>query len=263
MRVSEAIRQYEEQARNYLSEVAQELVPGAELVHKFGQDHDIDSAEYTPIWSQGGAYTYMAAAAALFISSSDDADDQDITVIGLDADWNRQTVTQTLAGNTETEIGSGKTWLRVYRAFNADSTDLAGDVYIYEDDTVTAGVPQTPAKIKAKIDIGDGQTQMCLMPVALGKVGRIWRFGGSILSGGTTPVAAAAIDIKIRTREFGKTFRVRENLGLTVNGTNNDDLTFMPYLIVPAKTDIELTGLASDDDTDVAGRFVVTIEDAG
>lgn len=263
-KVSDAIKSREETERDYLSAVKQGMVPGAAHVHKFGQG-SIDSADpIQAIWQGEAPYPYMTAAAGLYISSDDAGDTEVITVIGLDADWNEQTVTVTLAGQTKTEIGSGVTWLRVYRAYNSNGTDLVGNIYIYQDDTVTGGVPDNPAtKLMAKIEPEDQQTQMALITVPAGKVGRVWSFGGSILDAEGGPATVKAADIKLRVREFGKVFRNQENLGLSLSGTNNDDLDGKPYWIFPEKTDIEIAAVVSADGTELGGRITITIEDAG
>ena len=262
-KVSDAIKQREETERDYLSAVAQGRVIGAEFIKKFGQGSHDDGDALRPIWSGSQVYPYMSTAGTLYISSSSASDTEDITVIGLDANWNQQTATQTIAGQTKTEIGSGKTWIRVYRVYNSNGTDLVGDVYVYQDDTVTDGVPDTPVTtLMAKVNIGEGQTQMAMMPVPAGKVARVWNYGGSILDASGGPSTTKAADIKLRVREFGKVFRSQENLGLSLNGTGNDDLDGAPFWIFPAKSDIEVAAIVSADSTILSGRMTITIEDA-
>lgn len=149
--------------------------------------------------------TIQSAAVALFISSSSAADTQDVTVHGYDANGKHQIVTQTLAGQAETRIGSTETWLFQYKAFNADGTVLAGTVYIYEDDTVVAGVPQTEAKQKLKIEIGFGETQAAIAYIPPGKQGFVLKASGgaSTLSGVLFRVAIKRPSGVFRTRTFG------------------------------------------------------------
>jgi hypothetical protein len=179
----------------------------ATVVHKFGRNPDIDGVE--DLWEYGGTYSFMTAAAPLYISSDDDEDDQTIRVFGLDADWQEQIVVVDLVGQAKTLIPGS--WIRVYRALNQSSTEVAGTVYIYEDDTIDAGVPDTPAKVKATIDPTSQQTLMAIYSVPAGHIAyidEVWVSGAR--AGLATAVAA---DLSLRARSFGGVFLVKQNLG--------------------------------------------------
>jgi len=127
----------------------------------FGRNPDVGTGtDPEDVWngaSLAPQQTYMAAATALNISSSNNADTQVIAVDYLDHDWRRQTGLVTLVGQTET--ATGITAVRVLGMYNTSATALLGDVYLYENDTVVAGVPTTPALLHCKIDIGRERSQ--------------------------------------------------------------------------------------------------------
>jgi len=229
---------------------------GNSQVHKFGNNADIDNAETEDIWDGGnnanadGAYTYPSTAEELHISSSEGADTQQITVRGLDADWNDQEVTVTLAGQTETVIGTSITWIRAFRAFNANSTALTGTVYIYADDTVVAGVPQTNNKVRAIITIGEDQTLMALYSVPLGK-----EFVVTAWYAALTGTAVAAPIVRLKTREFGKSFRTTELRTLNSTGNSSADRAYALPIRFPAKSDIKMDTTANAANTKVAAGF--------
>jgi hypothetical protein len=162
------------------------------------------------IWSHGGVHTEISTAAALHISSSSNSDTFNLEITGLDADWNLQTVTQALVGQTETTI-AGVTWIRVFRIRNAGAVAAVGDVYCYLDDTVTAGVPQTQAKIQLKMPIGYEQSLAARLSVPDGKTGYIVAVAGS------TGVEAAT-EINLMYRAFGGIARVLRVVNLFSNG---------------------------------------------
>jgi hypothetical protein len=215
---------------SFLHGVAKGRIAGAFAVHKFGRNADVDAAE--DVWSYGGDYTYPSAAATNYISSSNAGDDQEITIEGLDADWNKQTATQALDGQNKTEIGSGLTWMRVFRAYNI-GTDLAGDAYVYEDDTLTAGVPDTATKVKAKVDQAENQSLMALYTIPNGYEGfllTLWVNGNG--------VTATNFDLSLLEKQSTQgSFRTQ----FTCSGRTDGAGIYMPYelpRVIPEKTDI-------------------------
>lgn len=162
-----ASRKLRTSATPFLFDIADGVISGYAAVNKFGHN-GVMATTYEDIWDGSSLYTYSAAATTMYISSSDAGDTQDILVEGLDGLWGVQSVTQALAGTAKTTIGTGETWLRIYRMANAGSTDIAGTVYAYESDTLTAGVPDTATKIRAEIIGSNNQTLMAMwtVPVA-------------------------------------------------------------------------------------------------
>lgn len=148
---------------------------GLSQVHLVGRNADIDiGAE--DIWDAGGTLTQFAAAAAVHVSSSNGADTtQTLTINGLDANGNAQTKTVVLAGQTETAVDG--TWKAIFSA--SLSAAAAGDVYVYEDDTVVLGVPQTVAKFKAKIPATATKTFMAVYMIPTGYNGFLVEYSGS------------------------------------------------------------------------------------
>jgi hypothetical protein len=148
---------------------------GLTQVHIRGRNADIDTGA-EDIWDAGATLTQFAAAADVHVSSSSAADTtQTLTINGLDANGNAQTKTVVLAGQTETAVAG--TWTCIFSA--SLSAACAGDVYVYEDDTVVAGVPQTAAKFKAKIPIAALKTFMAVYMIPTGHTGFLVEYSGS------------------------------------------------------------------------------------
>lgn len=221
------------------------LLPGVSAIHKFGATPDLDNSE-EDIWDETGTYTFLAAAATLYASSSNAGDTtQVIEVQGLDANWAAQTKQVTLTGQTQAALAG--TWIRVFRAFNTSGTALAGDVYIATDATgaITAGRPDDATKIKARIKVGNEQTLMAIYSVAADKTALITRWAFSIDSAFTG-------DATLFVRQFGGVFRVQDK---REGVANTIDIT-VPYGIsAPAKSDIKITGVASNVNSTASATF--------
>src|SRR5210317_907931 len=90
-----------------------------ESVHKFGFNSSVDTTLAT-VWDQGGLYSYLGSASALYISSSSANDTaagtgaRTVTVSGLDNNFDQKVETVTLNGQSGVEL-NGSTWFRVNR----------------------------------------------------------------------------------------------------------------------------------------------------
>jgi hypothetical protein len=163
----------------------------------------------------------------------------EITVDGLDADYKEQSVTVLLNGQNQTQIGTGETFVRVFRAYNSGPTEFAGNVLIY-DDTVTSvllGVPSPTTSVKAEIRATDQQTYMALYTVPAGKTAYFMQHASDITkSGGSSQNAL----LDIRIREFGGVFRSRQLDGLATDGSSAFNFVFTLPERIPEKSDIRM-----------------------
>jgi hypothetical protein len=218
--------------------------PKAKSLHKFGKNEDVGTSIET-IWEQGGNETYVTTNAIDKISSSSGSDTEVITIeghtvsgTGTDAEFTFVVQTVTLVGQTETALTTPIA--RVSRAYNAGSTALVGDVYIYEDDTVTAGVPQTATKIHLKIPAGQNtsfkgattfsNTDYFILTEVHFAVGK---------------KAAATVDFDLEVRKVGGLFLPKFQTTLATTGSNSESEVFMPYYIVPKNADVRIRAIAS------------------
>jgi hypothetical protein len=119
-------------------DVGRGAVPNTQHIHKFGENPDIDDATQEDIWDGGGSYTFTTTAATYYCSSSSVADTVPIEIQGLDANFNMKTVKVLLQGQTKVTLSG--TWMRVFRIKNLGASNNAGDIYVYENDTVSNGV---------------------------------------------------------------------------------------------------------------------------
>jgi hypothetical protein len=214
---------------------------GIIFINKFGRDEDVDILTLPcDVWSLGGLYVYNDTPVTLYASSTSGSDTVEIEVQGVDENWKLQTQTVTLTGQAQAAIPG--TWLRAFRALNSDSTNLTGNVYIAESDSLTGGVPDTTSKIKAFIDQRYQQSTMTQYTVPLGYTAFFRRF--MITVGGTAPNflnSPRAIHVTFDCRFFGKVFRSLSHYDLITTGTGSITHDYDIYFSLPEKTDIKFT----------------------
>lgn len=143
-------------------------VPGYTAAFGFGSNRiAVGGAEET-IWDFGGLYTYLTADTTVYGSSSSVADvGQELTAVGVDV--NRNVVLETVTLNGQNQVAFSGDFFRIFTVANSGSTDLNGDVYIAESDTLTAGVPDTDSKVKSFIPVGENITKNGMFTTPVGR----------------------------------------------------------------------------------------------
>lgn len=235
-------------------------VNGYSSVHKFGRNPDVDiDTDPEDVWSYGGSYTFLSSAQTLYVSSSDASDTtQSIKVEGLDANWEPQTQSATLNGQNQVALSG--TWLRVFRAYNDSGTNLNGDVYVAESDTLTGGVPDTASKVKAHVESVYQQTLMAIYTIPAGKTGYLVKWYITINSNGST--SEKECDAALYTRLDGKVFRLKEYVGLDNHGAGSWNYDYPIPLKLPEKTDVKVVAdTVSSNNTDVTAGFDIILID--
>jgi hypothetical protein len=234
-------------------------ISGLEHVRVFGQNPDVDTGtDPEDVWDGEGLYNYTAAAGAPYFISSSNAGDTiivSLTLLTKDSggDWNEETFNVTLVGQTKTAITSpsGDVPVRLQSIVNATGTPLLGDVYVYEDCAVVAGVPADATKIRGKVLIGNDRTLMALYTVPSGKTAYLYGRDAGIVS-----VAATTMDARFYERESGGLFTLKQRA--FVNNAilaRYEDRPAIPRPIA-AKTDIRATAFAvTVDNTAVVAEF--------
>ena len=154
---------------DFLLEVAKGNILGHTMINKFGENPDIDTAtDPEDMWDAGGTYPFSTSADIDQLSSSDDGDTQEITIIGLDENWEEVTQTKTLTGQTPVTLDTPL--IRVYRAWNNGTSDFAGDIYLTTNGAaLTLGVPDVASAIRMQVRNGNNQSLMCVYTVPAGK----------------------------------------------------------------------------------------------
>lgn len=221
-------------SKRYLLDIAEGNIDNHARFSMNGTNPDV-AAAWENVWDYGGLYTYLTTAAAMYISSSDNGDTQDYIVVGLDANWDEQSVTVTATGQTQARVGTTETFIRVLHCYNAGATDNAGDIYIAESDSLTAGVPDTASKVKCMIRATHNSGFSGHYSVPNGKTAYLMDV---VISAGTLKQT----DVHFRYRAFGGVFLVARELALY--GTSFVANASIPHSI-PAKTDVDLVAFST------------------
>ena len=229
--------------------------PGVSVLQKFGFNPDVDGV--ADVWDYGGAYNWIDTPVALYVSSSEAADDQIIHLIGLDANFEPQNAIATLNGQSQVEVGSGLTWKRVHRAFNVNSSETAGDVYIAQSDDLTLGVPDTASKVHAMIHQAEQQTLMAIYTVPANKTLLTHHWHVTLEGSGSAFLnSPRGVRVAIQYRVENGVFRTHEKIGLITSGSSEYHRHFEYPQPHNGKTDVRIRVQSTTvDNAAVAGIF--------
>jgi hypothetical protein len=207
-------------------QVSRGQIPGHYRVHKFGFNSLINEVEET-IWDVGALYVYPSTAAKMTATSTDGANDEDlqVTIQGLDADYNQLSETVTLNGSGTQETNSF--FLRVFRAFIEGSQEPSGTINITNTGTTYA-----------RITLGVNQTLMCVWTVPAGYTAYLFQKDVTCLTEANNKFGT----ISLVSRELGGVFRTKDKYSVQ-NG--HTELSYSTPLPFSEKTDIEVRAVAS------------------
>tara|TARA_R110000824_G_scaffold14962_3_gene63302 strand:+ start:92 stop:889 length:798 start_codon:yes stop_codon:yes gene_type:complete len=139
--------------KDYFIEVSSRNVTGALDERIVGRSLNIGNSVFETLWDFGGDMTYLTADTQLYASSDNAADTAVILLIqGLDDNYIQTDRTVTLNGQTQVALSGLLFRVHAVIVGNGTNTPL-GNVYIAEADSLTLGVPDTQAKVKAKVEL--------------------------------------------------------------------------------------------------------------
>ena len=208
-------------------------------------DYQLASPE--TIWDGSNEYTFPSDDGEVMeIVSTSGSDTQDVVVQGLDENFIDKTWTGTLTGSTAVNIG---TWTRIFRAYNDGDANFVGDITINQVGGSTDYL---------KILDGNNQTLMAIYTIPADKVGYLTRY--SLSAQNEQSSSSIHFTAQIRSREFGKVFRVREIVSFGTSHDTERVLQF-PTKLQP-KTDIIFNVVNSDGNNgSVNADFDVALHD--
>lgn len=145
--------------KNRLNESAGNLSPDVIPVFKFCYNGSVPTGSEIDIWTPGGTRVNLTTAERMVVTSSDSLD---VTIKGIDGDYNLLTETVSMNGVDPTTTTG--LFLSVYScqidpltpSINAGNIDVTSEVSL---------------ALQARIDAGEGQTQMCHFVIPAGYTG--------------------------------------------------------------------------------------------
>lgn len=221
---------------------------------KFGRSEQVHTTNPTTLMTlPTGVYseTYISTNGITTISSSSGSDTSAVTIEGhtIDGDGDLTFVVQsaTLTGQTQATLATPLA--RCTRIYNNSSTDLVGTIYVYENDTDTAGVPDTNAGVHCMIRAGQNSSDKASTTISSTDYWIVTGLYADVLEK-TSSNAEVSLEIRLKDKTF------RRVVELSCSNTSGTFRTGVPYLIVPPNSDVRLTSLASANTTTVSGGIV-------
>ena len=220
-------------------------------VTKFGTNPNVGTTRVT-ISSIGSNETFITTNAIDKIVSTDAADTEVVRIeghtvsgTGVDAVFTFVVQTVTLTGLTPATLSTPLA--RVNRAYVDDSFDLTGTVYVYEDSTITAGVPDDLTKAHIIVVQEANQSEKAATTISDQDYWAITSVSGSV-----NEKQAANVDLFLEIREVGKVFREVFRFSVS-NRSGAVVVPLDPAIIVHKNSDVRLTAVSSNANTSVSG----------
>lgn len=200
-------------------------IEGYNYIHKFGANTGLSNQNYETVWDGSNLYpwaTMDTAATTLTTNAEAGNSGAEITIQGLNENWELTTEVLTLDGTAQTTSNS---WKRVFRAFVSGSQEIASDF------TLSKG-----ATLVLKIGTDAQQTLMSIYTVPAGKTGYLFNLDATTLKN-------EELTMDIKARRFGGVFRTQHLFQVAGVHYNH---TFTVPLYFPEKTDIDLRAIGGN-----------------
>jgi len=238
--MSPRLNNSQEMAEDFYLKVAQGEVDGHSFINKFGANFSVNTnTGPETIWTQGGMYPWatLTTASVLTVVSTEVADTDSIEIQGLDANYNVITENLTMTGTTP--VTTVNSFLRVFRV-------------IYNHEGVNAGVVtlSVGAVVVARVDVGLGQTLMCVYTIPAG-------YTGYLLQVSATAQKDKDSQIRLLQRPLNSSFKIAHIA--EVSSGNYHHIPKIPLRFVE-KTDIDFVAAeAETNGTKITGTFEILL----
>lgn len=196
--------------------------------------------------------TYVSTNAITHISSSDASDTQNVSIEGHTISGSNLTFSvQSATLNGQNKVALTTPIARSNRLENLGSVDFEGDIYVYEDDTLSSGVPTTPEKVHLVVEAGI-DNQSAKAATAISSVD-YWLITG--LDGSINEKTSSSVDIKLQVRSVGSVFRTIYRFAAASDGANTVPTNLDPVIIVRPNSDVRMIAKATNAAVDVSARI--------
>jgi hypothetical protein len=229
-------------ANFYLTEdlnlnIARGLVKDATPVHVLGYNPDPET-----VWSYGGVYPWatLSNANTLHVVSSNTGDTANITIIGLNSNF--EEITETITLNGTSSVATSNSFIRINNCYYNNHTPNIGDILVK--------FANSSGTVVDEIRAGYGQNTTGIFTIPDGKI--VYLYIGDC---STNLNKECTLVFKIRM--YGRSFRVQHIVELS-NGSYSYKFPFPSPL--PPKTDVEVYVINTlDNNTRVACNFDILL----
>lgn len=223
--------------------VSRGLVKDATAVHVMGYNPDIDiSTDPETVWSYGGVYPWNALTSAntLHVVSSNTGDTGNVTITGLDNNFNA--ITETITLNGTTSVATSNSFIRINDMYYQNDTTNIGDILVK--------FANSSGTVVDEIKAGYGQNSTGIYTIPAGKKGYLY-------VGDCSTNLNKECTVVFMIRLFGKSFRVQHIVELS-SGFYRFEFPF-PFQL-PPKTDLEVYVMNTlDNNTRVSCNFDILL----
>ena len=222
----------------------------AKSLLKFGKSAELGTSGLETVWTLGGNEAYVSSNAISHISSSSAGDTQEIDIEGHTVDngeFTFVTQTATLSGNTKVSLDTPLA--RVSRISNNGSTEVVGRVVVYEDTTISGGVPTDETKIH--IDMVDGYQQSFKAATTFSKEDYYVMTG---FYGAVSAKQSAAADFYVEIRNPNGVFLPKACFTASSTG-GSSDISLDPAILIPKNSDVRVRCETETNNAVVFGIF--------
>lgn len=200
------------------------------FIRQFGSNESVSSsvsnANPETVWFGSSAYVFPPdAGTGVQIHSTNNADNQQVIIEGLDENFLIKTWTGNLNGTGHVNVNGN--WTRFFGGYNNDSVSIAGVVNLHASGNTSIEY--------LKINDGDNQSLMAIYTIPANYTGYLVSYEMSAHNSQSS--SDIGYSVKIKTREFGKTFRTQATDSFGTSDSLQKNLTF-PIKLLP-KTDIK------------------------
>ena len=227
----------------------------AKSLIKFGKSGDLTANNaLETIWTVGGNETYVTGNTIAYISSSSASDTEEITieshtVTGTGVNSVFTFVIQNVTLNGQTPVALSTPVARVSRAYNNGSSELVGRVVVYENTSVSNGIPSDVTKIH--IDIPAGFQQSFKSATTFSSSDYYILTGAY---GAVSKKQSASVDFYLEERQAGKVFRQLGSFTASSDG-GAFDIEFDPSIIIKKNSDVRFRADADTNNSVVFATF--------
>jgi len=214
---------------------------GYQGVNKYGAVYGTALGTMSTVWTAADTtatalYNWAHGNGTLSVVSTSGSDTTDVTIQGLDANYDFVEETLTLTGTSA--VTGSTTFARVNRAFMTSTTNVG---------KVQASIGGT---VVTEIGAGFGQTLQCFYTIPAGKTGYMFNLSASASKN-------QVVDLFLFQRPFGGAFRVQATMSLN---QNNQQLEYPSPIKFTEKTDIDLRTRGSSNAT-ISADFTIILVD--
>jgi hypothetical protein len=244
---------------NFQANIALGLIPGLRGINKFGANASFAQGVQETIWTGGATWVPPTQARIHQVKSTVATDTaagtgaRTVTLYGID-DWSETEATETVTLNGTTNVPTTRAWYSIHRMVVTTHGTASANAGVI---TATA---DTDATITARIEIGEGQSQMAVYCFGARDKVLVHDYFASM---GRSATAAADVKMYLvdDPRNAPAVKILKHQIGLDTGGSTHAGHKFDPPLVIQGPGCLVLEAIASANGASISGGFDLVIKE--